>query len=103
MKKGEKYKCIEDVVMTNGYVAYIKGKTYLCEQDNCLTNEEGDTEHYWGDTFWNGVQYFVLENATILQPDIQQLLELIDSRVRKVTGMGIHLQYEPCGSGGDVS
>lgn len=103
MKKGEKYKCIEDVVMTNGSIAYIKGKTYLCEQDDCITNEKGNTEHYWGDPFFNGVRYFVLESGKMLQPDVEQLLELVDSRVRKATGMGVHLQYEPCGAGGVYS
>ena len=103
MKKGEKYKCIEDVVMTNGSVAYIKGKTYLCEQDDCITNEEGNTEHYCGEPFCNGVQYFVLDSGKILPPDIQQLLDLVESRVRKATGMGVHLQYEPCGAGGVYS
>ena len=101
--KLENVSLIEDVVMTNGSVAYIKGKTYLCEQDNCLTNEQGNYNHYWGEPTWDGIQYFVLENSNVLQPDIEQLLELIDSRVRKVTGMGIHLQYEPCGAGGVYS
>lgn len=47
MKKGEKYKCIKTVVMDDGEIAYIKGKTYPCEQDGCITDEQGDEEHNW--------------------------------------------------------
>lgn len=100
MKKGEKYKCIKTVVMSDGSIAYIKGKDYICEEDGCLTDEKGGTYHYWGEPTWNGETHFVLEGSPMLQPDIQQLLELIDSRIRKATGMGVHLQYEPCGAGG---
>ena len=52
MRKGEKYKCIKTVVMDgSNKIAYLEGKTYPCEVTGCLTNEEGDTEHYWGDPF----------------------------------------------------
>ena len=48
MKKGEKYKCIESVVMEHeNEFAYIEGKTYPCEQDGCITDEQGDKEHIW--------------------------------------------------------
>lgn len=49
MKKGEKYKCIETVVMDDpdGTIAYIKGKIYPCEKDGCITNEQDDKEHVW--------------------------------------------------------
>ncbi len=102
MKKGEKYKCIKTVLMEdNDEIAYLEGKTYPCEQDDCITDEQGDKEHDWLVDYWQ--EYFILENSPMLYPDIQQLLELIDSRVRKVTSMGIHLQYEPCGAGGVYS
>lgn len=100
MKKGEKYKCIKTVVMTDRSIAYIEGKTYPCEEDNCLTNEQGEETHDWRVYYWQ--EHFVLFEP-MLQPDIQQLLELIDSRIRKATGMGVHLQYEPCGAGGVYS
>lgn len=45
--KGTPYKCIKDVVTSDGELAYIKGVTYLSESDNCITDEEGDSEHYW--------------------------------------------------------
>ena len=45
--KGTRYKCIKDVVMSDGKLAYIKGVTYLSESDNCITDEEGNPEHYW--------------------------------------------------------
>ena len=102
MEKGEKYKCIKTVIMDgDDEIAYIEGKIYPCEQDGCITDEQGDKKHGWDVGYWEG--YFILEDSPMLYPDIQQLLELIDSRVRKVTGMGIHLQYEPCGAGGVYS
>ena len=102
MKKGEKYKCIKTVVMEDtGDIDYIEGKTYPCEEDNCLTDEQGDVMHDWNVVYWSN--YFVLVGDSMLQPDVEKLLDQIDSRVRKVTGMGVHLQYEPCGSGGVYS
>lgn len=100
MKKGEKYKCIKTVVMSDGRAAYIEGKTYPCEFDGCLEDENGDDRPTWAVTSWH--EHFVWVEP-MLQPDIQQLLELIDSRIRKATGMGVHLQYEPCGAGGVYS
>jgi len=47
MKKGEKYECIKTVVMEEGDIDYVKGNIYLCEEDGCLTDEDGDTGHSW--------------------------------------------------------
>lgn len=72
MKKGEKYKCIETLVMDDpdGTIAYIEGKTYLCEQDGCITDEQGIKKHvwdlsdrdpgvFWDENLWK--RYFILE------------------------------------------
>lgn len=45
--KGTQYKCIKDVVMSDGSLAYIKGVTYFSESDDCITDEDGNPEHYW--------------------------------------------------------
>lgn len=45
--KGTCYKCIKDVVMSDGTVAYVKGSTYFSEADTCITDEDGNTQHYW--------------------------------------------------------
>ena len=76
MKEGEEYKCIETVVLDDpdGTVAYIKGKTYLCEQDGCLTDEQGKKEHGWTDSdrepiLWDvdlWKRHFILEYSPTL-------------------------------------
>lgn len=46
--KGDVFECIEDVVMYDcDEVAYIKGKTYYSEFDECITDEQHDDKHYW--------------------------------------------------------
>ena len=47
LEKGKHYKCIQTVEMDDGEIAYIEGKTYLCEMKGCITDESGDKEHYW--------------------------------------------------------
>lgn len=65
MKRGEKYKCIKTVIMDDDdEVAYIKGKTYPCEQDGCITDEQGDKVHDWDTSAWDEnlwKRYFILE------------------------------------------
>lgn len=49
IKKGQRFYCKEDVVMSNGEhkITYIKGNYYISEKDNCITNEQGDKLHRW--------------------------------------------------------
>ena len=50
LKVGNYYRCIKDVVMEpSGSIAYIKGKIYKCENLDALTDELGNTNHYWCD------------------------------------------------------
>lgn len=50
LKIGNYYRCIEDVVMRpSGSIAYIKDKIYRCENIDALTDEFGNTNHYWCD------------------------------------------------------
>lgn len=50
IKEGDYFECIKDVIMeADGEIAYIKGKQYRSELDNCITIELGDIEHYWND------------------------------------------------------
>lgn len=47
-EKGKWYKCIKTVEMEDdGEIAYIEGKSYLSEINGCITDEDGDKEHYW--------------------------------------------------------
>ena len=52
IRKGDMFECIKDVVMDNddNNVAYIKGKTYYSEFDECITDEQHDDKHYWTNT-----------------------------------------------------
>lgn len=45
--KGDKFKCIQDVVMDDGEVLYRKGKAYASEIDGCITDEQHDERHEW--------------------------------------------------------
>lgn len=45
---GDRFLCIKDVVMDNGEKAYVKGKTYVSDMVNCITDESGCINHYWG-------------------------------------------------------
>ena len=51
--KGYIFICTDHVVMHNGEVAYIKGKTYVSEIDGCITDEQNDDNHCWtGELDW---------------------------------------------------
>lgn len=51
--KGDIFRCKDHVVMCNGEVAYIKGKTYVSDRDGCITDEQNDDNHCWtGELDW---------------------------------------------------
>lgn len=61
IKKGQKFRCIQTVVMEDGEVAYIKGKIYKSEVGGCITNMQSEIYHVWtdnGDDNWE--QFFEL-------------------------------------------
>ena len=35
------------VIKKGDYFECIKGKQYRSDQDDCITNESGDINHYW--------------------------------------------------------
>lgn len=45
--KGDMFECIEDVVMDDGEVSYIKGKVYASEANGCITDEQHCKNHHW--------------------------------------------------------
>ena len=45
--KGKQYLCKQDVIMDDGELAYIKGRVYTSEHDDCITDEDGDSKHEW--------------------------------------------------------
>lgn len=47
IRKGDKFECIQHVVMYDGVVAYVKGKKYASEIDGCITDDEHDEKHEW--------------------------------------------------------
>ena len=59
IRKGDVFECIEHVVMDDGSVAYIKGKTYASEKDHSITDEKYNENHYWNimendeDNWWH--------------------------------------------------
>jgi hypothetical protein len=59
--KGDVFECVEHVVMEDGSVAYVKGKKYASEVDNCITDESHEEYHYWNvieDSDYNWWHYF---------------------------------------------
>jgi hypothetical protein len=74
---GEKFLCIKDVYMnTTNDIAYKKGKVYECVNTNCLTDEIGNTNHFWfkGDYF-NQLFTPVLEHETGTEPSPQSTVQ----------------------------
>lgn len=49
IKKGQRFRCIKDVVMDSGNVAYRKGYTYISHLHGCITDDYGDERHRWPD------------------------------------------------------
>lgn len=49
IKKGNKFLCIKDVEMDDGSIEYYAGKTYISEENSCITDESGNKEHKWID------------------------------------------------------
>lgn len=48
IRKGDKFECIQDVVMDDGEVLYRNGKAYASQIDGCITDEQHDERHEWG-------------------------------------------------------
>lgn len=49
IEKGDKFLCIKDVVMDDDSIEYYAGKTYISEENGCITDESGTKEHRWVD------------------------------------------------------
>lgn len=47
IREGDMFECIEDVVMDDGEVSYIKGKVYASEANGCITDEQHCKNHHW--------------------------------------------------------
>lgn len=49
IKKGDKFKCIRDVIMENNPkdIAYNSGTIYTSDLDDCITDNENNLTHYW--------------------------------------------------------
>jgi hypothetical protein len=47
IRKGDMFECIEDVIMDDGEVSYVKGKVYASEVNGCITDEQHYKNHHW--------------------------------------------------------
>ena len=49
IKKGDKFKCIRDVIMDDDpkSIAYTSDKIYISEVDECITDNQGLVYHHW--------------------------------------------------------
>lgn len=46
---GDEFMCIKDVVMDlDGEITYTKGRIYVCEYSDSITNNNDSKVHYWG-------------------------------------------------------
>ena len=59
IKKGDKFKCIKDVIMDNdpNDIAYTEGKIYISESNKCITDNQGYVSHCWNNN--KSEQYFI--------------------------------------------
>lgn len=44
---GDKMLCTKTVVMDDDSIAYVVGRTYSVKEANCITDEQGNTNHIW--------------------------------------------------------
>lgn len=60
IKKGQRFRCIKDVVMDIGGVGYHKGFTYTSAIDGCITDDYGNDGHMWDDStmFWEHFELY---------------------------------------------
>lgn len=49
IKKGQRFRCVKDVVMDNGDIGYREGRIYTSDNSGCLTGEQGREYHIWDD------------------------------------------------------
>jgi hypothetical protein len=62
VKEGDKFICIKTVEMEEtGEEAYTKDKIYICEIENCLTDNQGAIEHYVIENMGKGSDRFLKE------------------------------------------
>lgn len=59
IKKGDKFKCIKDVIMDDNSksIAYTSGKIYISELDEYITDNQGIADHHWSDK--ESEEYFI--------------------------------------------
>jgi len=81
IKKGQKFKCIDTVVMYNGDITYLKDKEYVSELSGCLTNLHGHRDHKWSDTK-EFKQYF--EEVKTYTLTKEQLKSLTDPKIKEM-------------------
>ena len=84
--EGMIFECIKDVVMwPSGGTTYLKGKWYLSERDECITNEQGDKGHYWNADNLFRSHFLLLSGAELYarckvnapQPDVKDAPRII--------------------------
>lgn len=49
IKRGDKFLCINTVIMDSGNTAYKSGYIYTSNADGCITDINGDMYHHWSD------------------------------------------------------
>ena len=63
---GNVFKCIKDVIMEDGSKYYSKGLVYISQENDCITNDEGDKYHKWTENSINDhFELFKNENTDV--------------------------------------
>ena len=82
-EKGKWYKCIRTVEMKDdGEIVYIEGKTYPSEINGCITDEDGDKNHYW-DVDCDTEVYFAPIDKTDYEKVLKKSKDDIDDKISK--------------------
>ena len=58
INKGDKFLCVRDFIMSDGTVAYERGKIYTSDESSCITDEQGDISHVMGNIIADLNLYF---------------------------------------------
>ncbi len=102
IKAGDTFVCTKDVFMqTDNEHAYIKGKTYVSEDNGCITDEQGSAGHEWGCDSDFGAEE-TNEHFEKIEPSVVAEMKniqtiLLDSEVAKQEGL--YKQFERIGRG----
>jgi len=76
INKGDTFLCIKDFYMNDDTLTFKKGKFYVSQRNNCITNNYGNKGHIMNQ-FEPFSEYFINVNEPVPTSDTKELLKRI--------------------------